>query len=421
VTSADEVGVLGATQHVPGNHANGGARLLEDVRVLSFTQFYMGPVAAQYLADMGADVIKIEVPGRGAWERSWSPGDVWPGGVSLLLALGTRNVRSLSLNLKHQKARDVMTRLVNSADVMVHNFRPGVMERLGFDYESLKAINPRLIYAYGSGYGTGHRYSDLPGQDLLLQGLSGLAAITGPADRAPTPTGAPIVDAHGGTLLALGMLAALHYQRRTGIGQKVEVPMLQAALDLQAEPLMTHLNGGNLEKSNRPLASPQGRAPSGIYPTRDGFIAITGSSPSSLADMSTVMGDPPALAPYVAPEANTFEAREAIYDALASCTQMYDTEDLINRLRGANVWCAPALGYTDMLEDPVVREVAPVSTARHPRAGDLQLLRHPIRYSSGDPEVRSVAPDPGEHTDAILRQLGYTDEDISALRADSVI
>jgi crotonobetainyl-CoA:carnitine CoA-transferase CaiB-like acyl-CoA transferase len=419
MTPAEEARVLAAKPQAPAGAD--GARLLEDVRVLSFTQFYMGPVAAQYLADMGADVIKVEIPGRGAWERTWSPGDVWPGGVSLLLALGTRNVRSLSLDLKHEKARDVTTRLVQSADVLVHNFRPGVMERLGFDYESLKDINPRLIYAFGSGYGTGHRYSDLPGQDLLLQGLSGLAAITGPADRAPTPTGAPIVDAHGGTLLALGMLAALHYQRRTGLGQKVEVPMLQAALDLQSEPLTTYLNGGTLAKTNRPLASPQGRAPSGIYPTRDGFIAITGSSPSSLAEMSAAMGDPPALAAYVAPEANTFEAREAIYDAVATCTQVFDTGELVDRLRAAKLWCAPALGYAEMLEDPVVRELAPISTTSHPRAGDLQLLRHPIRYSSGDPVVRSVAPDPGEHTDVILRQLGYTEEEIIGLKADSVV
>jgi crotonobetainyl-CoA:carnitine CoA-transferase CaiB-like acyl-CoA transferase len=420
MTPPEEAHVLDATPQAPRAGAD-GARLLEDVRVLSFTQFYMGPVAAQYLADMGADVIKIELPGRGAWERSWSPGDVWPGGVSLLLALGTRNVRSLSLDLKHEQAREVVTRLVKSADVLVHNFRPGVMERLGFDYESLSVINPRLIYAFGSGYGTGHRYSDLPGQDLLLQGLSGLAAITGPSDRAPTPTGAPIVDAHGGTLLALGMLAALHYQRRTGLGQKVEVPMLQAALDLQAEPLTTHLNGGRLEKTERPLASPQGRAPSGIYPTHDGFIAITGSSPSTLAEMSAAMDDPPALAAYVAPEANTFEAREVIYDAVATCTRMFDTDELVERLRAAKLWCAPALGYSEMLEDPVVREVAPVSTVAHPRAGELQLLRHPIRYSSGEPAARSVAPDPGEHTEVILRELGYTDEEIGRLKADSVV
>jgi len=400
-----------------GPKSAAGARLLEGVRVLSFTQFYLGPVAAQYLADMGADVIKVEAPGHGSWERSWSPGDVWAGDVSLLLAVGTKNVRSLTLDLKHDDSREVIERLVESADVLVHNFRPGVMERLGLGYEELSAINPRLVYAFGSGYGTGHEYSSLPGQDLLLQGLSGLAAITGPGDRAPSPTGAPIVDAHGGTLLALGLLGALYHQQRTGEGQEVEVTMVQAALDLQGEPLLTHLNGGErLDRPDAPLASTYGVAPTGVYPTKDGFIAITGSTPSSLADLAGVLGDPAELAPYLEPDGNTFEAREDIYEALATHTREHTTDELVEALRALKMWCMPVLSYPEMLADPVVRAVDPIIEVDHPRAGAIRVLKHPIRYGSGDATAASVAPDVGEHTDTILQELGYSPADISGLR-----
>jgi crotonobetainyl-CoA:carnitine CoA-transferase CaiB-like acyl-CoA transferase len=341
----------------------------------------------------------------------------------LLLAVGTRNVRSLTLDLKHEDGREVIERLVESADILVHNFRPGVMERLGLGYEDVSAINPKLIYAVGSGYGSDHEYSSLPGQDLLLQGHAGLASVTGPGDRAPSPTGAPIVDAHGGTLLALGMLGALHHQRRTGEGQRVEVTMLQAALDLQGEPFLTYLNGETeqLERANVPLSSTYARAPTGIYPTRDGHIAFTASTPSSLEDLSQVLGSPDILKPYLAPDVDTLAEREAIYNTVAGCTRERTTSDLVDACREARLWCAPVLTYAELLDDPVVQQVDPVAEVDHRDAGTLRVLKHPIRYGSGDAEIGSVAPDVGEHTTAILGELGYEASSIEQLRTDGVV
>jgi crotonobetainyl-CoA:carnitine CoA-transferase CaiB-like acyl-CoA transferase len=156
-----------------------GLQLLAGVRILAFTQFLLGPAACQYLADMGADVIKIEPPGRGAWERSWAGADTFPGGVSAFFLLANRNLRSVTLNLKSERGVDIAKRLVKTADVVVENFRPGVMGRLGLGYEDLRKINPRVIYAVGSGYGSDGPYSHLPGQDLLIQAISGLGANTG--------------------------------------------------------------------------------------------------------------------------------------------------------------------------------------------------------------------------------------------------
>src|SRR5215470_19072122 len=207
--------------------------VLSGVRVLSFTQFLLGPSSVQFLADLGADVIKIEPPGGALWERHWSGCNVFLNGVSAFFLLAHRNQRSLTVDLKHPEGLAIARRLVEGADVLVQNFRPGVMERLGLGWEAARALNPRLVYVSASGYGESSPYRDRPGQDLLLQALSGLASISGRAGQPPTPVGTAVVDQHGATLLAMGVLAALLERARTGQGVHVEVSMLRAASDLQ--------------------------------------------------------------------------------------------------------------------------------------------------------------------------------------------
>jgi crotonobetainyl-CoA:carnitine CoA-transferase CaiB-like acyl-CoA transferase len=201
--------------------------LLSGIRILSFTQWLLGPAAVQYLGDMGADVVKIERPGAGAFERSWAGGRTFANGESLCFMLTHRNVRSVSLDIKSAAGQAVARRLIESADVLVENFRPGTLERYGLGYEDAKAIKPDIIYASGSGYGTDDTpYRDQPGQDLLLQALTGLAAATGRGNEVPTPAGAAVVDQHAGLLLATGILGALFERERTGKGQRVEVTMV---------------------------------------------------------------------------------------------------------------------------------------------------------------------------------------------------
>src|SRR2546425_2536200 len=222
--------------------------LLSDIRILSFTQGLLGPAAVQHLADMGASVIKIEPPGTGAFERSWAGADTFRNGVSVFFLLANRNQRSLTLNLKHAEGLAIARRLVERADVLVENFRPGVMDRLGLGYQDVRAINPRIIYASASGFGQQSPFRDLPGQDLIIQAMSGLAAATGRAGEPPTPVGAAVVDQHGASLLAMGILAALIQRGQAGEGQRVEVTMLEAAFDLQLEPLVYFMNGGKVQR-----------------------------------------------------------------------------------------------------------------------------------------------------------------------------
>jgi crotonobetainyl-CoA:carnitine CoA-transferase CaiB-like acyl-CoA transferase len=391
--------------------------MLDDVKIVAFTQFLLGPAGTQYLADLGADVVKVEQPGKGAYERTWSGGGTFVNGESAFFMLANRNLRSLSLDLKSPEGRDVALRLVREADVVIDNFRPGVLDRLGLGWDVLSEEQPDLVYACGSGYGSDGPYAHLPGQDLLLQAVSGLAAATGRAGEAPTPAGAAVVDQHAASLLAMGILAALHHRARTGEGQKVEVTMLQAALDLQMEPIVYHLNGGLVERPARPLASSFHEAPYGIYPTRDGYVAL---SLSPMATVSKAFGDPDVLAPYL-DRALALTRREEIYEALCPLLAERETAELVALLREHGVWCSPVHDYDAMLSDPMVKQLEPLLHIEHPRAGQVTLLKHPVRYSSGEPEVRRVPPGIGEDTDEVLSRLGYRSEDIDRLRQVGVV
>lgn len=392
-------------------------RLLEGVRVIAFTQFLLGPAACQYLADMGADVIKIEPPGRGAWERSWSGADTFIAGISAFFILANRNLRSVTLNLKSKRGVEVAQRLVETADVVVENFRPGVMDRLGLGYEALRKINPRIIYAAGSGYGGDGPYSHLPGQDLLIQAISGLGANTGAEGQGPTVSAAAVVDQHSASLLAMGILAALVSRGRTGEGQRVEVVMVQAALDLQAEPIVYHLNGAQLRRPQSGAGDTFHAAPYGFYATSDGHVAI---SLTPVKALSEALGKPAELEPYEDPDL-AYAMRNEIRAALDPYFRERTTEESVELLRAHDIWCAPVKNMSQTFEDVAVKHIAPVLEFEHARAGRVRVLKHPVRYSSGEATLRRPPPDLGEHTDAVLGELGYDAAQIEAMREEHVI
>jgi crotonobetainyl-CoA:carnitine CoA-transferase CaiB-like acyl-CoA transferase len=331
--------------------------------------------------------------------------------------LANRNQRSVTLNLKSDRGLDIAKRLVKTADVIVENFRPGVMDRLGLGYDALREINPKIIYATGSGYGSDGPYRHLPGQDLLIQAISGLGANTGTESGGPLPSAAAVVDQHSATLLAMGILAALVHRSRTGEGQRVELVMVQAALDLQAEPVVYHLNGATIQRPKAPIADTFHSVPYGFYATSDGHLAV---SMTPMKVISEILGGPADLALYLDPSV-AFTKRDEIRAILDPYFRRRTTAEWVELLREHDVWCAPVNSLSETFEDVAVKHIAPVLEFEHPRAGRVRVLKHPVRYSSGEATMRRPPPELGEHTDEILAELGCTAEQIEAMRADGDI
>jgi crotonobetainyl-CoA:carnitine CoA-transferase CaiB-like acyl-CoA transferase len=387
--------------------------MLDGLRVVSFTHFLQGPSATQLLADLGADVIKIEPP-TGAFERSWSGPDAYLGGESVFFLLGNRNVRSLAVDLKDPEWVEVVLRLTDEADVVIESFRPGVMDRLGLGWDDLRSRNPRLIYCSLSGFGGDGPYKDRPGQDVLLQSMSGLAAATGAADVPPTPVGASVVDQHGAVLGAFGILAALQGRERTGRGSHVESNLLSAALDLQIEPLSYFLNGFVGKRSASGVSSPYYKAPYGVFATADGYLTL---SLNALNLLANVFEDDWF---HSLSEQTSYERRDEVNEQIAKHMVLRSTEEWSAVFVAAKVWFAPVNTYADIVDDPQVLHNKTFVQVDHPRAGAVTLLAHPIVYDGQRPGVRTLPPALGAANRDVLNELGFAAEDAERLQAKVV-
>jgi crotonobetainyl-CoA:carnitine CoA-transferase CaiB-like acyl-CoA transferase len=393
--------------------------LLKDIRVVSFNHFLLGPMGIQALGDLGADVIAVETP-EGGWQRHWSSGDLWRDGQSMLQLCANRNKRNIALDLKSPKGREIALRLVDRADVVAENFRPGVMDKLGFGYEALKARNPSLVYASASGYGPDGPYAERPGQDLLAQALFGMMAITGQAQTGPRPAGVSVIDHHGAALFAMGVLAALVRRGRTGQGCRVNASLMQSALDLQAESLVAWLNAPEKPaaiNAHRHVAGWYYGAPYGVYATQDGHLAV---SLCPLALLGEAIGEP-RLASFS--EKDSFTRQDEIGAVIAEKLKTRPSAEWIARMDERKIWHARVQNYADILADPQVRHMEALVTV--PGAGEtkapITLVNHPLRYDGEAAEIR-LPPQPlGAQTAEVLGELGYAPAEISALVDEKVV
>ena len=320
-------------------------KLLEDIIVLDFSQFLSGPSAALRLADMGAQVIKIERPVTGDICRELYVSDTMLEGESTIFHAINRNKQSYTADLKSEHDLERLKELIRKADVMIHNFRPGVMERIGLDYAKVSEVNPAIIYGEISGYGSDGPWRSLPGQDLLLQAASGLTWLSNSSEE-PTPMGVAIVDILAGTHLAQGLLAALLDRFNTNTGSLVQVSMIESILDFQFEVLTAFYNDGNETPQRSRINNGHAyiAAPYGIYRTADGFIALAMGNIVELGELLSC----DSLKQFDKP-AEWFDTRDDIKQILAECLQNHSTDHWINILEPADIWCARVLDYNMLM------------------------------------------------------------------------
>lgn len=391
---------------------------LQDVRVLDFTQLLQGPYATQMLGDLGADVIKIEKPCTGDLYRSMTFFNQWIGdGESPCFLPWNRNKRSLAINLKADESREVLLKLAAKCDVVVENFRPGVLDQLGLGYEDLRAVNPRIIYASASGWGPDGPYAKRPGQDLLVQGLSGAVFASGKKSDGPVALGTALSDQLGAMHLVYAILAALYHREKSGKGQRIEVNLLQSVLAFEMQDFFTvHNLGRGFERPESGIAHPGNGAPFGIYATADGWISIAMNPWSKIVQG---MGDP-ALEAYNDPQI-LFDERDKIFEILQGYFRKKTTAEWLDILLALDIWCAPALELKDVANDPQVQHLQAFTEIDHPKAGKVRVTNIPFRMSETPGSIRRPAPLIGQHGREILRELGYDEAQISDMEAKGLL
>jgi crotonobetainyl-CoA:carnitine CoA-transferase CaiB-like acyl-CoA transferase len=388
------------------------------MRVLDFTVFQQGPQASLIFADMGADVIKVEAPRFGDLGRV--VGMKGEERFSPYFLAHNRGKRSITLDLKNDKARTVCLELAARCDAMIHNFRPGVMERLGLGYDDVRAVNERIVYGHASGYGAQGPRAGHPAFDLAAQAQGGIVSVTGEPDGFPLPAGAAIADYVGAVNLALGVISALLARERTGKGQKVETSLLGGQVAMQAWEIQYFIAHGWIRRAGRG----HHYLPTiwRVFQTADSYLVIGGLPENRWPKFCEALGKPeiehdPRFEAYMDRMAHIDELYAILDEAFLTKT----SAEWMELLQAADCICAPVAGYADLVNDPQARANEYVVEVDHPTQGRIPVVGAPWRFSETPAQIAPAAPELGQHTEELLQELGYSWERICELREQGVL
>jgi formyl-CoA transferase len=390
------------------------SQALARFKVLDLTRVRAGPTCVRQLADWGADVIKIEMPDGVEGGDMGGPRH-GPDFQNL-----HRNKRSVTLNLKEREGIEIFRALARKADVVVENYRPDVKFRLGIDYESLKAINPRLVYGSISGFGQDGPYRDYPGFDQIAQGMGGLMSITGLPGQGPVRVGIPVADLGAGIFCAMGILVALLEREVSGEGQWVQSSLLQAQislLDFQAARWLIKREVPEQAGNDHPTS-----IPTGVFATNDGHINIAAAGQHIYRRLCEALEAPQLVThPDYATDALRSKNRAGLNQAISDITRRKPSAAWIDILNRAGVPCGPIYRIDEVFADPQVRHLGMAAKVRSHKLGDVEVVDQPIALSRTPSQIRSATPEKGEHTGEVLRELGYSDAEIEGLRQRKIV
>lgn len=393
---------------------------LENITILDLTRVIAGPYCGAMLADLGANVIKIELPGRGDDARAYGP---YVNGESLYYGNLNRNKKGITLNLKSPEGKEIFKKLAAKADVVLENYRPGVMDKLGLGYDVLREINPRLIYAAVSGFGSYGRYSMRPGYDIISQAMGGLMSVTGHPGNGPTRVGSAIGDVLGGMNLVIGILAAIEARHTTGKGQRVDVSLIDSVVaSLENAYQRYEVSHENPKRMGNAYAS---IAPYDSYEASDGWFVIGCGNDKlykifceKILQMPELIDDP-RFDCNVNRVANNLELKEIIEDKFA---RHHTVKECVDMILGAGIPAGPIYNVSDIMEDPHIRDDREMFIhVDHPVMGDVILNGNPVKLSDTKVGIRFPSPTLGQHNEEILEGLGYTAEEVEGLKEKGVL
>jgi crotonobetainyl-CoA:carnitine CoA-transferase CaiB-like acyl-CoA transferase len=391
---------------------------LDGILVVDLTQNVAGPFCTQTLGDMGAEVVKVERPGRGDDARAWAP--PWWGTESATFMAFNRNKRSLALDLKREGGLEVLRRLVARADVFVQSLHPGAIGKLGLDFAKATTLNPRLVYCSITAFGTRGPLAHLPGYDPLMQAYAGLMSVNGHPGQEPARVGTSIVDMGTGMWAALGIMAGLRQRDATGRGVEVTTALFETALMWVSYHAMGYLGSGEI-----PQAQGSGTAmiaPYQAFPSADGYVMIGAASDALYVRLTEALGIPElARDPRFADNPSRVSRRAELVETLSAHTRAHKTTDLLDRLRAAGVPAAPIHTMDQVLQSPQTEASGMLVGAAHPRVPNYRSIGLPVQWDGRRPEVRRVPPRLGEHTADVLTTLGYTLDDVRTLQAQGLV
>ncbi|HEY7677351.1 MAG TPA: CoA transferase [Candidatus Methylomirabilis sp.] len=393
---------------------------LEGVRVLDLTRVLAGPFCTMMLGDLGADVIKVERPGAGDDVRAWGP-PFAPGGESAYFLCVNRNKRSITVDLKSPRGRDLVRDLARRADVLVENFKTGTMDEMGLPYEVLRHANAGLIYCSITGFGTTGPYRDLPGYDLIAQAMGGIMSITGDVDGMPMKVGVPIVDLTTGMFAAVAILAALRVKEQTGRGQRIDMSLLDSQIAWLGNVASNYLIGGT--PARRLGNAHPNITPYEVFPTRDGHVALAVGNDGQWRRFCQV-AEAPHLADHAdfKTNADRVRNREKLVPVMGDLMRRRTSQEWMDLLRKDEIPCGPIQTVDRALHDPQVLARGMVLETQHPTAGPIKLVGSPLKLAETPPEVRLPPPTLGQHTEEVLREvLGLAPQAVAELRAQKVL
>ncbi|MCU4176618.1 CaiB/BaiF CoA transferase family protein [Carboxylicivirga sp. N1Y90] len=384
---------------------------LKGLVVADFSQLAQGPWATQQLGDMGADIIKIEPP-KGDWMRHYSYGNLYPEGESISFVSFNRNKKSIALDLKSEEGKKIAKDIILKADILLENFRPGVMERLGLGYEEIRKLHPGIVYCSSSGYGASGPYLKRPGQDLMAQSISGGAALNGKRGDVPVVTAVGQADLLTSLFIVQSVLAAIYSRSISGKGQKIEANLMNSAVGFHIQEVTAFLHKGeNPEKSASGIPNPWLGAPYGLYNTKDSFVAI---GMNSVQKVAQAIG----FEKYDSAEFdsnNIIEGRDEIRFDFDEVFKTKTTDEWLEILLEHDIWCSQVNTFNEMVEDPQIKHNQMIIEYEHPTIGKVKTTGFPVSFGETPQQIYKPAPLLNEHAGEILKEFcNFNDDEVTS-------